>query len=284
MANSYYLVLPEPEPTVGQYLRAAARSSHIAETTWAGGLVSASTAVILTALQTSGGVIYNTGQGPADVSNTLPTAAAALSFTAIVGETQAANYWRFARAGSDTVCLDSTCGKTYVQVAAPTRGNTLQCYTIQSALLGMNASAALAIGSTKANVASGAFTFDIAGTGYSKAAVAAGTAPGNDVIPSGKYGACALDIGADGTIDAVEATDNATGYDSAVLAIAGLPAAAADHVRMGYVTASKSDGNFTFGTTDLDAANTTVAYTSTAAYTKPYIWMCSTLSGTWTTD
>jgi hypothetical protein len=34
---------------------------------------------------------------------------------------------------------------------------------------------------------------------------------------------------------------------------------------MGYVTATKSDGAFTFGTTALNAANTTVAYTSTAA-------------------
>jgi hypothetical protein len=31
---------------------------------------------------------------------------------------------------------------------------------------------------------------------------------------------------------------------------------------MGYVTASKSDGVFTFGTTALDATNTTVAYTN----------------------
>lgn len=119
----------------------------------------------------------------------------------------------------------------------------------------------LAIGSTPANVATGAFDYSIAGTTYSKGSVAAGTAPGNDVVPLGLYGAVALDINAAGTITAIEAPANATGYATAVVAAAALPSVANDHVRIGYVTASKSDGAFTFGTTALDAANTTVAYT-----------------------
>ena len=125
-------------------------------------------------------------------------------------------------------------------------------------------SAELAIGSTVQNVASLQFSFIINGKLYTKAAVAAGTAPGNDVIPQNTYGAVAFDIGADLTIDAVEAADNATGYGSALLAAAGLPAVAADHARIGYVTAMKSDGTFTFGTTALNAANTTVAYSNLA--------------------
>lgn len=129
---------------------------------------------------------------------------------------------------------------------------------------GMLTSAVLGIGSTPTAVASALFMYTVSGVVYTKAAVAAGTAPGNDVIPTGTFGAVAFDIGADGTIDAIEATDNATGYASAVLAVAGLPAAGAGHVRIGYVTASKSDGAFTFGTTELNAANTTVAYTSSA--------------------
>ena len=120
---------------------------------------------------------------------------------------------------------------------------------------------ALAIGSTPANVANAAFDFTVGGVRYSKAAVAAGTAPGNDVVPQSTFGAVAFDIGIDGTIDAIEAAANATGYASAVLAIAGIPSAAAGHARMGTVTATKSDGAFTFGTTSLAAANTTVAYT-----------------------
>ena len=119
----------------------------------------------------------------------------------------------------------------------------------------------LAIGTTKTAVSSAAFDYTLSGVQYSKAAVAAGTAPGNDVVPQSKYGAVAFDICALGTIDAVEAADNATGYASAELAIAGLPAVAADHARMGYVTVTKSDGDFTFGTTDLDAANVTAEYT-----------------------
>jgi len=119
----------------------------------------------------------------------------------------------------------------------------------------------LVIGSTTTAVANVAFDYIVNGAKYTKAAVVAGTAPGNDVIPTGTYGAVALDIGADGTIDVIEATDNATGYASAVLAIAGLAAVAADHVRMGTVTVIKSDGAFTFGTTALSDANTTEVYT-----------------------
>ena len=119
----------------------------------------------------------------------------------------------------------------------------------------------LAIGTTVQNVSNLAFYYSIAGAVYYKAAVAAGTAPGNDIVPQAKFGAVAFDIGVNGTIDAIEAPANATGYASALLAAAALPAPAADHARMGYVTATKSDGTFTFGTTGLNAANTTVAYT-----------------------
>lgn len=126
---------------------------------------------------------------------------------------------------------------------------------------------ALGIGSTAQNVANAAFDYSINGTTYAKGAVAAGTAPGNDVVPTGLYGAVAFDIDAAGTITAVEAPANATGYASAAAAALALPAVAYNKVRMGYVTASKSDGAFTFGTTALDAANTTVAYTDASTNT-----------------
>ncbi len=137
---------------------------------------------------------------------------------------------------------------------------------------GMTTTPALAIGLTPfTSVANGAFTFYISGTtGYSKAA--AETAPGNDVIPTGKYGAVAFDIDAAGTIVATEATDNVTGYTTAALAIAGIPARAATVARMGTVTAMKSDGAFTFGTTSLKATNTTVAYTSALNVTDNAIY------------
>ncbi len=125
-------------------------------------------------------------------------------------------------------------------------------------------SAELGVGSTATNVASLQFSFIINGKLYTKAAVATGTAPGNDVVPQNTYGAVAFDIGADLTIDAIEAADNATGYGSAILAVGGLPAVAADHVRIGYVTVTKSDGAFTFGTTELSAVNVTAAYSNLA--------------------
>ena len=134
-------------------------------------------------------------------------------------------------------------------------------YTLADQLV---TSAELAIGSTVQNVASLQFSFVINGKLYTKDAVAAGTAPGNDVVPQNKYGCVALDIGTNRTLDVIEATGNATGYDSALLAAMGLPAVEADHVRIGYVTAMKSDGTFTFGTTALNAANTTVAYANLA--------------------
>jgi len=121
----------------------------------------------------------------------------------------------------------------------------------------------LAIGSTPANVSSVAFDFVINGAAYARAAVAAGTAPGNDVVPINKYGAVAFDIAAAGTITAIEAAANATGYTSAALAIAGVPAAASNLCRMGYVTVVRTAGAFTFGTTSLADGDTTTVYTST---------------------
>lgn len=168
-----------------------------------------------------------------------------------------------ARIGREIVGKWLTSAKTKIGTIAPT--NNIDIYIIEDATSTgeyiLN-SATLAIGVTTTAVSSVAFGYVIDAVAYTKAAVTAGTAPGNDVIPQSKYGAVAFDIGADGTIDATEATDNATGYTTAALAVAGLPAAASDHCRMGWVTATKSDGALTFGTTDLGDANTTVVYTS----------------------
>ena len=244
----------------------------------------------LSAAQVSGTVIRNTGQALTDVNHTLPQAAAGYNFIAFVGTTLAAtNYWRFTADASpqDYMCLDGTCGKTYVSVDTPTMGDTLTCYTEQMSSTGLKNEADLAIGTSAATAVknTAAIEFDIAGTGYSKAI--AETAPGNDVIPQGKFGAVGFEIGVDGTIHAMEAADNATGYDTAALALAAAQAVAltdANHTRIGYVTASKSDGDFTFGTTELGAANTTVAYTDVAVYTPPFGWVCIIGKGTWITD
>lgn len=122
----------------------------------------------------------------------------------------------------------------------------------------------LAIGTTPANVSNVAFSYMVAGVQYSKAAVAAGVAPGNDVIPADTYGAVALDIDAAGTVTIAEAADNATGYESAALAIADIPAAAATKARMGTVSVIRADAAFTLGTTSLADGDTTVVYTDGA--------------------
>jgi hypothetical protein len=136
----------------------------------------------------------------------------------------------------------------------------------------------LAIGSTATAVSNVIFSYKVNGVSYIETANAVGTAPGNDVIPQSTYGAVALDIGADGTIDVIEAGDNATGYASAALAIAGIAAVAADHVRMGTVTVTKSDGAFTFGTTNLDAANVTTVYTDGASGASSIVTTALTLA------
>lgn len=159
-----------------------------------------------------------------------------------------------------------SCNGVLTRVKIITDGTNVAKIVLFDTLVGMTDSLlstpGLIIGSTPANVATVAFEYLISGTLYTKAAVAAGTAPGNDVIPQNKYGAVALDIGGDGTIDVIEAADNATGYNTAALAIAGITAAGASHLRLGTVTVIKTDGNFTFGTTSLAAVNSTVVYTT----------------------
>ncbi len=121
---------------------------------------------------------------------------------------------------------------------------------------------ALAIGSTPEYVASGAFDYQIGGVRYSMSAEAAGTEPGDDVVPVDTYGAVALDIDAAGTITIAEAADNATGYASAALALAGIPDVESAKARMGTVSVIRDTaGDFTFGTTAFDDGDTTVVFT-----------------------
>lgn len=125
---------------------------------------------------------------------------------------------------------------------------------------GMLGKAGLAIGSTKPNVANVACSYMIAGVDYPLAANATGTALSGDNVPKNKYGAWALDIDAAGSITIVPAAANATGYASAALAGAGIPAMAAAKVRLGYATAINTGGVFDPGTTELDAVGVTATY------------------------
>lgn len=120
---------------------------------------------------------------------------------------------------------------------------------------------ALAIGSTVQNVLNAAFNYRIDQNAYAKAAVAAGTALSGDTVPQSKYGAWRLEIDSDGTISIVEAADNATGYDTAAQAMAGIEDESSSNACMGYVTVINTSGTFVPGTTALNATGVTATYT-----------------------
>jgi len=121
----------------------------------------------------------------------------------------------------------------------------------------------LAIGSSdSAKVKNSAFSYDISGYSYSKAA-AETSFSGLNTVPQNKYGAFSLKIDSDGTITIAESDDNETGYDTPSLAIAGLAAADSDSAYMGYVTVISTDaGGFVPGTTALDDSAVTDTYTN----------------------
>lgn len=120
----------------------------------------------------------------------------------------------------------------------------------------------VAIGSVDSTkVLNAAFTFDHQGQSYSKISQE-NTFVGLSTVPQNKYGAFCLKIESDGTITIYEASDNATGYDSPGLAIAGLPDADSDTAYMGFVTViCTAVAGFIPGTTDLAAGTVTATYT-----------------------
>jgi hypothetical protein len=111
--------------------------------------------------------------------------------------------------------------------------------------------AGLAVGSTNTHVAHNEADILIGSVGYILAANASGVDPtGAATIPANKYGAWRLEVGADLTVDIVEAPDNDPGYGSAELALAALPAVAADHAVLGTVVLTHTS-DIVPGTTDL---------------------------------
>lgn len=235
----------------------------------------------LTANQCSGGLIDNIGMGATDCNFMLPAVAEGYNFIVVAGE-PSANYLRITAPLAGSMVVDGVNGMTYASLATPAKGNFMTVFTAKVApgAVGILTGAALAIGTTKSSVANGAFTFYIAGVKYAKGATAAGTAPNAVTTAQNKYGAQAFDIGADGTIDPISCTNIAAGLTTAALAYADLPAVAASHVRIGYVTAmSTAVGGFVWATTLFDDAAVTEAYISTAAYTAVYNWIVTASAG-----
>lgn len=80
-------------------------------------------------------------------------------------------------------------------------------------------------------------------------------------VPQNMYAAYAFDVGEDLTVDCVACTAHTTGYASAALALAALPAVAADHVRLGTLVLVSSDaGGFIAGTTAISAVAVTEVF------------------------
>ena len=91
-----------------------------------------------------------------------------------------------------------------------------------------------------------------------------------DTVPINKYGAWALEVGTNGTIDEIGAAANTTGYASAALAVAGLPAVQTDHARLGYATVIHTGADFVGGTTEWTTAGVTEVYTDLLPTAKLY--------------
>ena len=122
--------------------------------------------------------------------------------------------------------------------------------------------AGIGTGTTVDRVAHLAFSYVIAGIQYQKTAEPAGVTCTADTIPEDLYGAMAFEIAADGTVDPISAAANATGYATPALALAGIPAVAAGHVRLGTVTVMNSDAAYVFDTDSFAGATVTEVYAS----------------------
>jgi hypothetical protein len=120
-------------------------------------------------------------------------------------------------------------------------------------------SAGLVIGTTKPRVGTVAFTYQIGGLGYAKAAVAAGTAFTDTThdIADGKENTFLLSIATGGTITITMGTVG-TGEGNAG-AIAALPTG---ECAIGLVTIYAEGAAFNANTNDLDATHLTVTYKS----------------------
>lgn len=108
------------------------------------------------------------------------------------------------------------------------------------------------IGTTPEACANNQFDFVLNNIVYTKAASAGGTTPTATTLPMGKYGLFGYEIGIDGTIDRKDAAGNGSGYNTADLALAALPTAAASHVLfMYFVVLAKPAANWVGATDDL---------------------------------
>ncbi len=72
-------------------------------------------------------IIHNASQADENVNNTLPAVGAGKCFVALATSAEADKYWRLTAAAVNTICLNRTCGKDYIQFDTPAVGDTFTC-------------------------------------------------------------------------------------------------------------------------------------------------------------
>jgi len=72
-------------------------------------------------------IIHNASQADSNINNTLPAVGAGKCFVALATSAEADKYWRLTAAAANTVCLNRTCGKDYIQFPTPAVGDTFTC-------------------------------------------------------------------------------------------------------------------------------------------------------------
>lgn len=100
-------------------------STGVGKATWLIDAHAASTTITLYAGTCP--MITNASQAAEDVNNTLPAVGAGKCFVALATTAQASNYWRLTAAAANTVCLNRTCGKDYIEFSTPAVGDTFAC-------------------------------------------------------------------------------------------------------------------------------------------------------------
>jgi hypothetical protein len=72
-------------------------------------------------------IIHNASQADSNIDNTLPAVGAGKCFVALATSVEADKYWRLTAAAANTVCLNRTCGKDYIEFSTPAVGDTFTC-------------------------------------------------------------------------------------------------------------------------------------------------------------
>jgi len=100
-------------------------SGYVANATYVIDAHAASTTITL--IPGSCPIIHNASQADSNIDNTLPAVGAGKCFVALATSAEADKYWRLTAAAANTICLNRTCGKDYIQFDTPAVGDVFSC-------------------------------------------------------------------------------------------------------------------------------------------------------------